>query len=370
MIADIYSVIIYWTGLFCTLVLAAIYPRLKIRNKVFNVLWIALMCLPLSIIAGMRSYVGTDYVNYVRIFNEIKELTFFECITHSYLDRGFAFIVRSLWLVVFDVKVMFFIFAFATLFIAFKTVSKYKSEISMVLFALFYYLIIYHHSLNVMRQCLAISLLLWSLSLMLERRYIRGLIVCLATMLIHDTAFIGIAFLIVIMIFDSKKQQSKLEGRKISLIRLIYYCAVFVSIFIIPVLLDIMMRIPFLSAYQHYGVDSVDIGLGRFAYFVLLLAPVVIMWKNVVSDRKVFSLFHVVLLYLPISFVGYYFDWASRMNLYTTIMVVLLALLVIRKEEKWWLRMAGYLWYIAVFAIPYVTDILVKNYGETFPYLV
>ena len=324
MIADFNSIVIYLGGLMITLMLAALYSRLELKLKIANIFWVALICLPLSIIAGIRTDVGTDYVNYVRIFGDIQELTLFECLTHSYLDIGFATVVRLLWYITDSVKLIFFVLTFATLFIAFKTFAKRRDEMSIVLFALMYYLIMYHYSLNILRQCLAMSMIMWALDLMIDRKYVKGTIVCVVTMLIHNTAVLGLLFLAVVVMFNTKKQKAKLAQGQMSGLRIVYYCLVLVSVLIIPTVLNILMKLPFLKEYSKHIISDASVGLGRFFYFVILFAPLILIWKTVESDEKLFSLFHVALLYLPVSFAGYYFNWASRMNLYTTSVFIII----------------------------------------------
>ena len=370
MAADIKSLAIYLGGLALTMLFCAIYSRVKLKSRAANIIWIILICLPLSIIAGLRDGVGTDYPNYVRIFNEVRPLSFIQCITHPYIDRGFAVLIRTLWLFSGDVKFIFFVMTFATLFIAFKTVSKYKDEMSLVMFSLFYYLIIYHNSLNYLRQCLAVSLVIWGLDLMLRKKYVKGLIVCIATMMIHSTAIIGVVFLIALVVMTSKQEKKKLDDGVVSGLRLTYYALVFASILLIPIALRLIVKIPFFSSYAKYVLTTVNLGIGRIVYFVILFVPLVLMWNSFRSNERLYSLFHIAMLYLPVSFAGYYFNWASRMNLYTSALFAILVPMVLRREKCKFTAFVFGTWYILFFAFLFVLDILIHNQGETFPYMI
>ena len=370
MIADFGSIIIYWFGLLLTLLLTVIYSRMQFRKKYWDIVWIALICLPLSIIAGMRSYVGTDYVNYVRIFNEVKYLTLGECFTHSYLDRGFAVLVKLIWYITDNLKVIFFLFNFATLFIALKAVSKYKKDMSVMLFMLLFYLIIYHHSLNILRQCFAVSLMIWALCLMIERKVWKSLIVCVLAMFIHNTMIIGILFIVVLSILCSEKEMKKLENGTCSSVHVLYYCLIFISIFLVPFFLKLMIKMPVFQAYAKYFIADVDIGIGRIAEFIILFAPLLWVWKTIVSSKALFAMFNAAVLYLPVAFTGYYFNWASRMNLYTTVIFAIMIPMIFKKEKNPNKKFVIVCWYLFYFVGTYFLEILIKNYGETFPYII
>lgn len=363
------SVLIYWMALAETLIIAKYYTKVQYLSILEHFLWIAAISFPLAMIAGFRTGVGTDYYNYVRIFEQVRELTLWQCMTHAYWDVLFITFVRILFVFTSNIRVIFFILIWSMIMLAVSAIARCRKYIDFLLCIFFYYLIIYHPSLNILRQCIAASFLLWVVVLAVEKKYIKSLIVCALGMLVHNTLILGAGFCAVAWLSNKYiKRKAGVIERKSRRIMYAYYLLILVSPLLVPVALHILIQLPVFSGYAHYQTDVVRLGIGQLFLSVFLFLPLLWSWKKIVRNGKLLSLFHIVLLYIPISYAGYYFEYASRLNLYTQLLIALLVCQIVgrlKKKQYAWI-ISG--WYTLFFVLQYVNEILLKNYHETFPY--
>lgn len=370
MLHNIVSVILYWLGLGITLVLCEKFRKRNLKYKGEIWLWVLAVSMPLALVAGMRGLVGTDYLNYVKIYRQVEELSFLECLTHDYLDIAFITVLKLVLILTPDDKSVFFIVALLSIAIPFAAIMKHKDRFHVTLFVLFYYLILYHPSLNVTRQCLAAGLLLWSVILLLDKKYIACAIVSVINVLTHNTTVLMAAYVVVVLYINwackGSKENRNLRNPKLSL----YYAGIAISPLLIPGALKLLLMIPVFQGYSKYIIQDAKAGVGQIVYFAALIGPMLLYRKMIFRKGWLFRLFNLSLLYFPIAYMGYYFDYASRMNMYSFMVIVLLVCRIVsirRKDPKVWI-FAG--WYVLIFGYFYVSDILMNNYHETLPYII
>ena len=125
--ADIKSMGIYGGTLALTLLLSFLYNRQTLNRKWKELLWVAVIALPLSILGGLRSGIGTDYFNYCKIFQLISFRSL-SGLTNVRLEYGFVLLVKGVQLITSSYAVCFFVIQFITLFAAFYCFSKLEKE--------------------------------------------------------------------------------------------------------------------------------------------------------------------------------------------------------------------------------------------------
>lgn len=187
--ADIKSMGIYGGTLALTLLLSFLYNRQTLNRKWKELLWVAVIALPLSILGGLRSGIGTDYFNYCKIFQLISFRSL-SGLADVRLEYGFVLLVKGVQLITSSYAVCFFVIQFITLFAAFYCFSKLRSKMDMTIAVLLYYLICYHQSLNVIRQSLAVSFVMLALVYFTEKKYIFYAACNLLAVLFHYSAIV------------------------------------------------------------------------------------------------------------------------------------------------------------------------------------
>ena len=150
-------------------------------------------------ISACRYMVGTDYEGYLLIFNEIK-------FGHdSYVEPGYYILnklVASLGgtgVSVISIAAIFTNLAFA------YTIKKNESK-EFLIYSLFIYICseLYFLSMNVLRQYIAIGVMLFGFEYLKKRKYLRYLIFVGIAMLFHTSAIFSLVLVFCIYINDKK----------------------------------------------------------------------------------------------------------------------------------------------------------------------
>ncbi len=370
--ADIKSMGIYGGTLALTLLLSFLHNRQTLNRKWKELLWVAVIALPLSILGGLRSGIGTDYFNYCEIFQLISFRSL-SGLTNVRLEYGFVLLVKGVQLITSSYAVCFFVIQFITLFAAFYCFSKLRSKMDMTIAVLLYYLICYHQSLNVIRQSLAVSFVMLALVYFTEKKYIFYAACNLLAVLFHYSAIVTLVFGPVIFLFGrERKALSPETSLQVQKRRLFIYLGlmVFLSL-LMPFAVRIAGKFSVFSWYADY-LKNIQPGIGTAALYVLMVGPALVFKTNTLCTHKELSqLKYVILMYLPLSILGYGSTWGSRITMYTVNLMPLFVPLLIREPKdapRFSVSNWVGLYYIAYYTASFVYDILILNYNETFPY--
>ena len=125
MVADFHSLFIYIGAFLSSSGIAFIYEHIKHHKDsvLRQFIWINLIILIPVIVAGNRYNVGYDFLNYIRHFTIAENMNVKEIfLTGSPLYYGFLWLLRR----VFEVKGIFYIFSYLTLYIFVRTLFKIK----------------------------------------------------------------------------------------------------------------------------------------------------------------------------------------------------------------------------------------------------
>jgi hypothetical protein len=304
-------------------------------EKQINCLFFSLLII-FTTIAGIRYGVGTDYFNYLDIFNGIKVFN-----DYNYLEPGFRFIISSVKGLGFPELSLFFIFSLISLSFLFKGIkenSKYP------FFSLFIYIIVFFigYVFNVFRQGIVMSLFVFLLRDIEQRNFKKILLFSLFGLSIHYSAIFILLSYFFYKLKISRKMYIVMSIVLITLIATNGYWANLIVEFA-PEVLESKI-----SAYMQdfkYGVDFLGV-LQR----ILLLAP--LFWyfpalkKSEVSFEGIFKLYFLgFIFYAFFSFQGML---ATRLNMFFRILeiVILPYLLVlnIKKYEKYLIFIVIIIW--------------------------
>ncbi|GHV43978.1 hypothetical protein AGMMS49546_27130 [Spirochaetia bacterium] len=185
----IFLLIVVWIFSICYSFTTDKYNTFLFKSIVFVVLFVP---------SALRYNIGTDYKQYVDIYSLIEKNGFREIEYGYYLLNLFA-IKTGL-----GVEFVFALMAFLTYYFFIKYVPRKSCYILIP----FYLMILYIHSYNLMRQCLAISSALYAYLLFQNKNYFKTFIILLFGFMFHKGAIIYPIIFILIKIINISKIQS------------------------------------------------------------------------------------------------------------------------------------------------------------------
>jgi hypothetical protein len=160
------------------------------KNSVWSVILLQLSLMPVSLIAGLRFDVGTDYMNYMDAFNHMASDTRWQQ-SGSSLEIGF-YILAKVTARLFGGQAVFGIVMYLTLLLLYLSIRKFKN-LSWSLCLLIWYLFFFPISMNILRQSLAMAVILFAYCKMLiERKYLIPLLLVCAACTLHWSSMIGL----------------------------------------------------------------------------------------------------------------------------------------------------------------------------------
>lgn len=189
----------------CLLIISGVLlGNLKSKNEKSNKLFfIVLSFVTLTFIAGFRTYqVGADTWHFVASYNNIYKLNINQFGLYRY-EWGFTFLSWILGRISNNYTLLLFV---TSLFVNYSVLRfVYKHSNNIYVSVLLYFLAgVYFCYMNIMRQALAIGVLLFGFDYLLEKKHIKFVITVFIASLFHESALICL-----ILLFASKLKINK-----------------------------------------------------------------------------------------------------------------------------------------------------------------
>ncbi len=182
------------------ILLAALYicvfaqdkKMLGTTNKKSKALYIVIFVVLLAL-AGFRSGIGTDYVNYKEAFKLYADG---ESPYWYNFEPGFILLIRLFTLLFKDLRIWFFIFSLIPLVFVFKACKNMSVN---AIFSIYLYVAMYFYcsSFNLVRQFIAVSIVLFAIDSLIKRKYIKYILLILLASMFHTTALIMLPFALI-----------------------------------------------------------------------------------------------------------------------------------------------------------------------------
>lgn len=190
-----------------TILSVGVIVCLFLRRTKLGALSILVLSLMMAVVAIFRGqYVGTDYENYIYIFNHTNSLHVTDN-TGNPVDVGFAAFILLFKSLGFN-YIAFYGVTYLILFCGlFRYIRFIKADIAFSLF-FFYFLGYYFDSFNIVRQVMIIGFVLFFIPLLYKKKYIQFLVVVVIACLFHKTAILCV-LLVPIFILSQKGRINK-----------------------------------------------------------------------------------------------------------------------------------------------------------------
>lgn len=240
-----YILIILFAGLFGILSEISFKKGYK-KIGIFNLI---VSLFSLCFLAGVRDLtVGTDiYYYFYQIFYDFThtEIGILAEFANTGVDIGFILLIY-IGKIFNNVNISMFIVEFAVLAPIYIFAYRNRKKYSITFIILIYCLTMYVRSFNLMRQSIAISLLILSMDYFKDRNIKKSLICFILAVLMHKTAIIGLIIYVIIYIRNTK---GEIKLKNIIMIYIIF-------------ILSILILEPFLvfvgSKYVRYLNNSIE----------------------------------------------------------------------------------------------------------------
>lgn len=297
-------------------------------SNIFGVIVIAVFAL----MAGFRDNLGTDYANYVEIY---ENLTWSKVSLTGNIEFGYALLNMLVKSIVDYYPIVFTIAAFIMyypIYVGCREESKYI-ELSWFLFVCFGFFV---NSFNIMRQYMASGIMFFAFKYIYEKKFVKYLLFVIVAMMFHKVAIIMIPayFLIV-----------GLRGKRTDLIRISIIILAFLVIAFAEDIYGVIYKIlPDGSKYQEYfNPDKLVMDDARGLTFPLFSIVVYAMyligkWSGVLWNDRVEKQINILILGLFFSIIGQRLEIVLRLQyLFITILIVLIPNIIDKLKEKYML---------------------------------
>lgn len=287
------------------------YLAIKVKNSKNNYnkglyfIFIILTILVPSIFAGIRSiYVGTDTYGYLLADYNISSnaTSFFEAITSSNEELGFISIVFFINKIFGNIHLVMFLIELIIMTFIVKYAIKAESEKEALTIVSCYMILSFGESLCIMRQHISYAILLYSLRLFDNKKYIRCSILFIISYLFHSSS-ICFLFIYILINMNKKNNINKLKKRYIFIIILTVAFIINVDV-ILNILINKLGILPsrynlYISSTWFYSTKIENIITLRFildALFIILYIISYNLENNLKNKKKIlFSLFLMII---------------------------------------------------------------------------
>ena len=287
-----------------------------------------------SVFAAIRYHVGTDYQNYVYIYEGMSSGTLLEGLTYKETVNSFGtFIIARIAMYCGGVYAFFGLYAFCVSYFGIRIIACKYSHVPIGIAAFLFLIGPFTSSLNIMKQIMASVIVLYAFEYLYNRSFWKYLVfICLA-MLFHTTAVVMIA---VYFLFPRSSENGEyIKGLSYVLVLLAAICVLFFDEIVLMV-----TKIPLFAKFAHYVIGAQVTGrnLSFFYKLIIVCGLFFIRSKLVDINENNYVLFLLTVIGLIIEFTGFSGAFLKRLSIYFYSIPELLLLsqvsLVFKEEDR------------------------------------
>ncbi|CUR38065.1 EpsG family protein [Limosilactobacillus reuteri] len=346
-------------------------------KKIICFLIILIALLIPSIVAGLRDYsIGTDVLVYGNFwfnksfFNDFS--TYTKWATSSsigYLYATFNYLISRFTI---NPHWFYFYYNFAENIIVYVAIKRNKDILNIPFAMLVYYFLFYNLFLNILRQGMALALILLSVSYIRNNQNVKYFICLFIAYLFHSTAFIGISLWLISYVLKLKFESIVIRRNFLIIVGILF------SFFLIP-FVNLFNNMGIIGDRYAAYVGNNNVGGGFYQHLIMFCLPTLILYlwsvakKNMISQNYIYNFFYtVVIMATVLGFLTLRFTYLNRLVEYFDI-IFILAIPYIVKNGTFRVsvnnqNILSSLLIVYLF-IYWVVIFVIMNSGETVPYL-
>lgn len=295
-----------------------------IKEKKGKIILFLIAIILLTIIGGLRYNTGTDFKSYMNIYMNISQTSsIIDFIKESRLEPGWIIIN---WLTVYifnDVQYVFIISTFLICTFGFIAIYKHRNDISTPIAIVIFIATIFFPSFNLIRQYLAISILLLSIKPLINKQRNKFIILVLLAMLFH---YMSIVFVFMYWFVNSKRegnQRIKNTFTVMSFIILLYFS---------PEMISYFTNLQFLEYYNRYELE-LEFGIGILLIRLPALFIIMINYKKLKENTNLSKLILIYVISLIVLNLGNFADFVGRLGRFYEIVEIFLMGAIIKAQK-------------------------------------
>lgn len=361
------GLLIYVFGFSISVLLITLAEKNKdIKSKKIyrNILIIIALAIPITI-SSIRYNVGTDYKNYVGLYNKYATTPLQNIFLVTEVETFFV-LVSKIAYIFNNVQVMFFIYSTFTVGITFKALWERKDKISISLMWFLYLFMIFGNSMNMVRQALAIAIIAYSYKYIENRQLWKFIICIILAMNVHKTAIIMLPLYFVLNFKNYNKKDEKIRNFvRILLLIISFFCIVCIEEII-------LFLVNFRGFEKYITYANYDGNINNYSFLlkiIIFIFITIFIMPMIKYNEKNKLYYYLLLLELVLSLLGYKSPYLARVSYYFSITeIFLLAQIpkVLRiKEEKQMITLCIMFYALAKF----ILTVYILKQGNLIPYI-
>ena len=347
----------------CFLVLSLLPFTLKAEKYIaYQKFFFYALLISIVVITGLRSqYVGTDSLPYFLSFSELNHMTFTEAYNTRF-DAGYVALVRLVGYLSLSPYVFFFVTSILSFSIAFFFLRKYSSCVFLSI--LIFFCLKYALFSGVIRQSLALCILFCGIPYLLKGKNIYFILFVVLATLFHESAFVGISFLIL----------NKIKFNKRTFI--IFILTAIVLAFFNNIIWFVIEKLH-IDAYAVYATSRYNVaGSNVFVDFVIRVLPGLLVLALTQDVQKIplskeENFFYMVCLtYIGVSIIAMSSLIFDRLGFYYSFSVPIVASYIFSSMKIGFQTKKIYAIILLIFFVVYfsVIQIMRPNWSQITPY--
>lgn len=308
------SLMIYMLITVVTVGLAKLSVSKKFDKNTRRIFAIFTVLVP-AFFAGIRYGIGTDYIVYEKVFNEVVN----NAVITKRSEFGYVILNKVIAFFTSNFQVLLFVIAVIMIGCIYATLYRKKEKIN-VPFAMFcFMLLFYQMSFNLTRQLLAASILMYATKYLEEDKKLKYIAMNIIAISIHSVAIIGLPLTFLYNFLTEEKYSKR---------RYIFYAiALVIVIGYSFVLTPIFSKIPSLYYYMKYITFSYQgIGIGIFRYIILIFIPAFFLEKELKEHDDINLFFAISNIGFILWMNSYFSDYIAYRISYTFLINISLIL--------------------------------------------
>lgn len=365
------SIAIYASGFSLSLLLMFLYRKFvdlsKIKNSIcrflLKILCAFIVASPLIAIATLRFETGTDYEIYERFYqlNEENGINYFIRSDGTISELLFWIILECSRVVFQDVHGFFFLASTITLLLVFFALDRYKNKLNICLAYFVFLLVLFPTSLNIVRQMIAVAVVMYGLHFIEKNKRMFFIISVLIASLFHASAIFCLSFL---AFFDYPKVLNTKTKR------MVMWGVIILLPFLIMPLMDIASQVPFFAKY----FSAYDIEFGERWGLVIKKIPLLILsaiyYKKIKKDNdRNASYTQMLFAQTSLYFVSFFTQWGFRLAYYLDFAQIILIPIIVRSERDHRKKALLIFGLILYYLLYYFYTFIIMNQDGTYPYI-